>query len=169
MFLRSGRCVGATPRCQCCHLYYATSNGYCSQCPLNLPHRFHAPIFQTKLNEWVAEQLARTPTHVRFGIQQLFALGARTHRPDLLKQARKLCKIHNMVISSGYAREILLRYGDEENMVASNSVLPLVIDWWNIRQWGTPAQRCYYARYDDSLDEIIKSIPPPLPNSGPED
>ena len=165
MFLRSGRRVGTPSFCRLCKQYYARSQSvYCSTCPANPPHRFDNPVFQTQLQAWVTQELAKTMPETRYGVEQLYMLGARVRRVDLLHQAHTLAKQHKMFVTASFAQGVLQTFGHEENMSASHAILPRVIDWWGIRSWGTPAQKCYYTKFEDDLSNIIKHIPPPPPN-----
>lgn len=112
----------------------------------------------------MTQELAKTMPETRYGVEQLYMLGARVRRVDLLDQAHTLAKQHKMFVTASYAQGVLQTFGHEENMSASHAILPRVIDWWGIRSWGTPAQKCYYTKFEDDLSNIIKHIPPPPPN-----
>ena len=164
MFLRSGRLVGRPSFCRLCQQYYARPHSvYCSSCPEHPPHRFDDPAFQAELKTWVDKQLANTLPATRYHVQKLYMLGAQNRKVQFLKDAHALADEHNVFVRACFAQEVLETFGHEENMSVSHAILPRVIDWWHIRSFGTPAQKCYYARFDDDLSHVITHIPPPPP------
>ena len=51
----------------------------------------------------------------------------------------------------------------------SHIICPLVLDWWNMKNYKyNSTELCYFGRYGDEseFEDRIKSIPPPKPNPG---
>ena len=68
-------------------------------------------------------------------------------------------------ISAEKGEELLRRTGKDCDS-KSHIICPLVLDWWNMKNYNYRGfELCYYGRFGDESDfeEQIKSIPPPLP------
>lgn len=171
MYLRSGTVKGL---CRGCNEFYHNaaykhtitklpSCSACSEGPATTHFPWRTETFQTELGNWVQASLAETPKYMRNRVENMFRFAAKIGSVAGFSVANSLCVEYGVKLSSSFAQEICTEINFETTNEKPNihQILPLVVDWWQLRQWKNSTVNCYYAHYDDSLEDIIKECPPP--------
>ena len=86
---------------------------------------------------------------------------------DAMKRDMQL-RDGELYISAEYGEELLRRTGIDCPK-KSHIICPLVLDWWNMKNYDYKGyELCYYGRFGDeeTFKEKITSIPPPPPHKG---
>ena len=181
MQLRNGKIKPLISKCYKCNEFYGNKayKYQCSGCYNGLKTIFpwKNEEFREKVNEWAKEQFSLAiRINARLTLEHIVKISYyQTNDKEseyLLKsciEALQLqCKAKGgeLFISAKNGEKILRTIGlDCEEK--SHLICPLIVDWWNMKNYNFNAmEMCYYGRFGDSFTfaEEIRSIPPPRPN-----
>ena len=179
MLLRNGKVKLQFPKCQECNEFYAHKRFKykCSGCygGLKSQYPWKDEEFRNKVNEWAQEKMQFTKNSSMFRIlKQIINIVSNTNQMGMLHFAiesmKEDCKIigEELYISAEYGEELLRRTGIDCPK-KSHIICPLVLDWWNMKNYDYKGfELCYYGRFGDeaTFKEKITSIPPPPPHKG---
>ena len=184
MRLRNGKVKMQFPKCCECNEFYAHKKFKykCSGCfdpQFKRKYPWRDSEFRDRVNEWAKEKIRISK--ISGGFSTLKHLIKRAYNGTCSKSLRvNVCKdlIYNIketykqhgnefYISAKDGEELLTKTG-QETPEKFHIICPLVLDWWNMKNYNyNTAALCYYGHYGDeiSISEQIKSIPPPPPNN----
>ena len=179
MLLRSGKIKKPIAKCFSCNEFYGNKKYRykCSGCygGLKSLYPWKDEEFRNKVNEWAQEKMQFTKNSSMFRIlKQIITMASNTNHIGMLHFAidamKEDCKIigEELYISAEYGEELLRRTGIDCPK-KSHIICPLVLDWWNMKNYDYKGfELCYYGRFGDeeTFKEKIKSIPPPPPHKG---
>ncbi len=180
MLLRNGKIKPLIPKCYVCNKFFSNKKYRykCSGCykgvPTSLP--WNDPNFRDRLNEWADSQITRSKQSGLHNIlrQMVLICYSNSCKPDALinliseLKADFISRGVNLYISAQDGANLLRNTGlycDKK----SHIICPLILDWWNMKQYNfNGAEMCYFGRFGDEMTfaEEITSIPPPPPNYG---
>ena len=178
MLLRNGKVKLQFPKCQECNEFYAHKRFKykCSGCHgavLKSEYPWRDEEFRNKVNEWAQEKMQFTKNSSMFRIlKQIINIASNTNQmgilPFAIESMKRDCKKvgEELYISAEYGEELLRRNGIDCPK-KSHIICPLVLDWWNMKNYNyNGSAMCYYGHFGDEMTfcEKIKSIPPPPPN-----
>ena len=179
MLLRSGKIKRPIAKCFSCNEFYGNKRFRykCSGCygGLKSQYPWKDEEFRNKVNEWAQEKIEFTKNSSMYRVlKQLIIIVSNTHHMNMLSSAIKSMKRDmqlrdgELYISAEYGEELLRRTGIDCPK-KSHIICPLVLDWWNMKNYDYKGfELCYYGRFGDEMTfcEKIQSIPPPPPNKG---
>ena len=179
MLLRSGKVKELIAKCYKCNEFYGNKRYKykCSGChgTVKSSYPWRDEEFRNRVNEWAQEKIRITKTSG--GFRTLRQLVRQTYNgtwpkelrvnvcKGLINKLKEVCKEHGeeFYISAKDGEELLRRTG-REAPEKFHIICPLVLDWWNMKNYNyLGAEMCYYGHFGDEMTfcEKIKSIPPP--------
>ena len=182
MLLRNGKIKEQIAKCYKCNEFYGNKKYKykCSGCYRGLKNQYpwKDEGFRNSVNEWAQEKIRIS--NVCGGFRALRGIIRQTYNgtwskelrvtacKNLINTLREAYKEHGeeFYISAKDGEELLRRTG-QEYQEKFHIICPLVLDWWNMKNYDYCAGgMCYYGRFGDEMTfcEKIKSIPPPPPN-----
>ena len=183
MLLRSGTFKELIAKCYVCNEFYGNKKYKykCSVCygGVNMhSYPWRDEEFRNRVNEWAGKKI--TISNVAGGLRTLKQIVRRAYDgtqgrlyrfaicKDLITKIQQHYKEHEMefYISAKEGEELLKRTG-QEYPEKFHLICPLVLDWWNMKNYSySAAALCYYGHFGDEMAfcQKIKSIPPPPPH-----
>ena len=183
MLLRSGKIKEQIAKCYKCNEFYGNKKykykcSGCSDETFKSCYPWRDEEFRNSVNEWAQAkiQISNTCGGLRT-LKQLVRQAYNGTWPkelrvnackNLINTLREAYKEHGeeFYISAKDGEELLRRTG-QEYPEKFHIICPLVLDWWNMKNYNyNGSEMCYYGRFGDEMTfcEKIKSIPPPPPN-----
>lgn len=165
MKLRSG--INTDGLCRVCDRFYGNPKwgNQCSTCQttvvLDRP-KWYDPNFRKALNEWTENKLQFSRQNNV--VQILKNIVSVQLLKNCIHELNKFSKSYNQrIYISAQEGEELLRHTGENVVEKSHIICPLVIDWWNMKQYNYERfELCYYGRYGEP-EYHVNAIPPPPP------
>lgn len=172
MLLRNGKIKELIAKCYKCQEFYGNKKFRykCSKCsgyiiPSVLP--WNQIEFRNNLNKWTNEKLEYGKSKNIIQLLKKIINNSTSNTIAIsyvIKEYQKYFKNmgQEFYISAEEGEELLRRTGID-SCKKSHIICPLVLDWWNMKNFDYKGyELCYYGRFGEPQYHI-KAIPPPLP------